>query len=159
MLQPTRLKYRKQHKGRNTGIATRGNTVSFGDFGLKAVGRGRLTARQIEAARRAMTRHIKRGGRIWIRVFPDKPITEKPIQVRMGGGKGNVEYYIAEIQPGKVLYEMDGVNETLVDLLKQQFGLRMQHATGQLGQTSEIKRVRRDIARVKTIISEKGTQS
>ena len=86
MLQPTRLKYRKQHKGRNTGIATRGNTVSFGDFGLKAVGRGRLTARQIEAARRAMTRHIKRGGRIWIRVFPDKPITEKPIQVRMGGG-------------------------------------------------------------------------
>ena len=106
MLQPTRLKYRKQHKGRNTGIATRGNTVSFGDFGLKAVGRGRLTARQIEAARRAMTRHIKRGGRIWIRVFPDKPITEKPIQVRMGGGKGNVEYYIAEIQPGKVLYEL-----------------------------------------------------
>ena len=102
MLQPTRLKYRKQHKGRNTGIATRGNVVS-----------GRLTARQIEAARRAMTRHIKRGGRIWIRVFPDKPITEKPIQVRMGGGKGNVEYYIAEIQPGKVLYEMDGVNEVL----------------------------------------------
>ncbi|EMT2707968.1 50S ribosomal protein L16, partial [Neisseria gonorrhoeae] len=92
MLQPTRLKYRKQQKGRNTGIATRGNKVSFGEFGLKAVGRGRLTARQIEAARRAMTRHIKRGGRIWIRVFPDKPITEKPIQVRMGGGKGNVEY-------------------------------------------------------------------
>ena len=92
MLQPTRLKYRKQQKGRNTGIATRGNKVSFGEFGLKAVGRGRLTARQIEAARRTMTRHIKRGGRIWIRVFPDKPITEKPIQVRMGGGKGNVEY-------------------------------------------------------------------
>ena len=87
MLQPTRMKYRKQHKGRNTGIATRGNKVSFGEFGLKAVGRGRLTARQIEAARRTMTRHIKRGGRIWIRVFPDKPITEKPIQVRMGGGK------------------------------------------------------------------------
>ena len=113
MLQPTRLKYRKQHKGRNTGLATRGNTVSFGDFGLKAVGRGRLTARQIESARRAMTRHIKRGGRIWIRVFPDKPITEKQIQVRMGGGKGSVEYYVAEIQPGKILYEMDGVSETL----------------------------------------------
>ncbi|HFC6189949.1 TPA: 50S ribosomal protein L16 [Neisseria meningitidis] len=113
MLQPTRLKYRKQQKGRNTGIATRGNKVSFGEFGLKAVGRGRLTARQIEAARRAMTRHVKRGGRIWIRVFPDKPITEKPIQVRMGGGKGNVEYYIAEIKPGKVLYEMDGVPEEL----------------------------------------------
>lgn len=113
MLQPIRMKYRKQHKGRNTGIATCGNVVNFGDFGLKAVGRGRLTARQIEAARRAMTRHIKRGGRIWIRVFPDKPITEKPIQVRMGGGKGSVEYYVAEIKPGKVLYEMDGVAEPL----------------------------------------------
>ena len=113
MLQPTRLKYRKQHKGRNTGLAMRGNAVSFGDFALKAVGRGRLTARQIEAARRAMTRHIKRGGRIWIRVFPDKPITEKPIRVRMGGGKGSVEYYVAEIKPGKILYEMDGVAESL----------------------------------------------
>ncbi|MCL6264040.1 MULTISPECIES: 50S ribosomal protein L16 [Craterilacuibacter] len=113
MLQPTRLKYRKQHKGRNTGIATRGNKVSFGDFGLKAVGRGRLTARQIEAARRAMTRHIKRGGRIWIRVFPDKPITSKPAEVRMGNGKGSPEFYVAEIQPGKMLYEMDGVAEEL----------------------------------------------
>lgn len=113
MLQPTRLKYRKQHKGRNTGIATRGNKVSFGEFGLKAVGRGRLTARQIEAARRTMTRHIKRGGRIWIRVFPDKPITAKPAEVRMGGGKGSPEYYVAEIQPGKILYEMDGVPEAL----------------------------------------------
>lgn len=113
MLQPTRLKYRKQHKGRNTGVATRGNKVSFGEFGLKAVGRGRLTARQIEAARRTMTRHIKRGGRIWIRVFPDKPITSKPAEVRMGGGKGSPEYYVAEIQPGKMLYEMDGVPEAL----------------------------------------------
>ena len=113
MLQPTRLKYRKQHKGRNTGIATRGNKVSFGEFGLKAVGRGRLTTRQIEAARRTMTRHIKRGGRIWIRVFPDKPITSKPAEVRMGGGKGSPEYYVAEIQPGKMLYEMDGVPEVL----------------------------------------------
>ena len=113
MLQPTRLKYRKQHKGRNTGVATRGNKVSFGDFGLKATGRGRLTARQIEAARRAMTRHIKRGGRIWIRVFPDKPITEKPAEVRMGGGKGSPEYWVAEIQSGKMLYEMDGVSEEL----------------------------------------------
>ena len=113
MLQPVRMKYRKQHKGRNTGVATNGYDVSFGNFGLKAIGRGRLTARQIEAARRAMTRHIKRGGRIWIRVFPDKPITEKLIQVRMGGGKGSVEYYVAEIKPGKVLYEMDGVSESL----------------------------------------------
>lgn len=113
MLQPARQKYRKQHKGRNKGIATRGASVSFGDFGLKAVGRGRITARQIEAARRAMTRHIKRGGRIWIRIFPDKPISQKPAEVRMGNGKGSPEYYVAEIQPGKVLYEMDGVDISL----------------------------------------------
>ncbi|MBE0705231.1 MAG: 50S ribosomal protein L16 [Afipia sp.] len=113
MLQPARRKYRKEQKGRNKGIATRGTSVSFGEFGLKATGRGRLTARQIEAARRAMTRHIKRGGRVWIRIFPDKPISKKPAEVRMGNGKGNVEYYVAEIQPGKVLYEMDGVNEVL----------------------------------------------
>ena len=113
MLQPARRKYRKEQKGRNKGIATRGTSVSFGDFGLKATGRGRLTARQIEAARRAMTRHIKRGGRVWIRIFPDKPISKKPAEVRMGNGKGNPEYYVAEIQPGKVLYEMDGVDEAL----------------------------------------------
>ena len=113
MLQPNRLKYRKVQKGRNTGIATRGTKVSFGEFGLKAVVRGRLTSRQIEAARRAMTRHIKRGGRIWIRIFPDKPISKKPAEVRMGGGKGSPEYFVAEIQPGKILYEMDGVNEEL----------------------------------------------
>jgi large subunit ribosomal protein L16 len=113
MLQPSRRKYRKEQKGRNKGIATRGTNVSFGEYGLKAIGRGRLTARQIEAARRAMTRHIKRGGRIWIRIFPDKPISQKPAEVRMGNGKGNPEYYVAEIQPGKVLYEMDGVEETL----------------------------------------------
>lgn len=113
MLQPARRKYRKEQKGRNTGLASRGATVAFGEFGLKSTDRGRLTARQIEAARRAMTRHIKRGGRIWIRVFPDKPISKKPAEVRMGNGKGNPEYYVAEIQPGKVLYEMDGVNETL----------------------------------------------
>jgi len=113
MLQPNRLKYRKVQKGRNTGIATRGTKVSFGEFGLKSVERGRLTSRQIEAARRAMTRHIKRGGRIWIRVFPDKPISKKPAEVRMGGGKGSPEYFVAEIRPGNVLYEMDGVNESL----------------------------------------------
>jgi large subunit ribosomal protein L16 len=113
MLQPTRLKYRKQQKGRNTGIATRGNSVAFGEFGLKATSRGRLTARQIESARRAITRHIKRGGRVWIRVFPDKPISKKPAEVRMGNGKGNPEYYVAEIQPGKVLYELNGVGEEI----------------------------------------------
>jgi large subunit ribosomal protein L16 len=113
MLQPTRTKFRKQMKGRNRGLAQRGSKVSFGDFGLKATGRGRLTARQIEAARRAMTRHVKRGGKIWIRVFPDKPITAKPLEVRMGSGKGGVEYWVAQIRPGKVLYEMDGVSEEL----------------------------------------------
>ena len=113
MLQPARRKFRKEQKGRNTGIATTGNTVAFGDFGLKSTDRGRLTARQIEAARRAISRHVKRGGRIWIRVFPDKPISTKPAEVRMGNGKGNPEYYVAEIQPGKVLYEMDGVDEAL----------------------------------------------
>ena len=113
MLQPARLKYRKHQKARNTGIATRGVAVSFGEFGLKSVGRGRLTAREIEAAGRAMTRHIKRGGRVWTRVFPDKPISKKPAEVRMGNGKGSPEYYVAEIQPGKVLFEMDGVGEVL----------------------------------------------
>jgi large subunit ribosomal protein L16 len=113
MLQPARTKYRKQQKGRNRGIATRGNKVSFGDYGLKATTRGRLTARQIEAARRAMTRHVKRGGRIFIRIFPDKPVSQKPAEVRMGNGKGNPEYFVAEIQPGKVLYEMDGVDEAM----------------------------------------------
>lgn len=113
MLQPARQKFRKQQKGRNKGIATTGNKVSFGEFGLKAVGRGRLTARQIEAARRVMTRHIKRGGRVWIRIFPDKPISSKPAEVRMGNGKGSPEYFVAEIQPGKMLYEMDGVSEEL----------------------------------------------
>jgi large subunit ribosomal protein L16 len=113
MLQPARTKYRKQQKGRNTGIATRGHKVSFGEYGLKAIGRGRLTARQLEAARRTLSRHIKRGGRIWIRVFPDKPISRKPAEVRMGNGKGNPEYFVCEIMPGKIIYEMDGVDEVL----------------------------------------------
>ena len=200
MLQPSRRKYRKEQKGRNKGLATRGAKVSFGEYGLKAVGRGRLTARQIESARRAMTRHIKRGGRIWIRVFPDKPISQKPAEVRMGNGKGSPEYWVAEIQPGKVLYEMDGVDETLareafrlaaaklpietvfvvrmvglimnasemrakdagqlnaelIELLKAQFSLRMQIATQQLSNTSQLGKVRKDIARVRTILREKA---
>jgi large subunit ribosomal protein L16 len=101
------------HKGRNRGLAIAGSKVSFGTYGLKSVGRGRMTARQIEAARRAMTRHVKRQGKIWIRVFPDKPITEKPLEVRQGKGKGNVEYWVCQIQPGRVLYEMEGVPEAL----------------------------------------------
>src|SRR3954470_24877236 len=120
MLQPARTKYRKQQKGRNTGVATRGAKVSFGEYGLKATTRGRLTARQLEAARRAMSRHIKRGGRIWIRVFPDKPISSKPAEMRMGNGKGNPEYFVCEIQPGKVIYEMDGVAEAVA---KEAFAL------------------------------------
>ena len=120
MLQPARRKYRKEQKGRNRGIATRGNTVSFGEYGLKAIARGRLTARQIEAARRAMSRAIKRGGRIWIRIFPDKSVSQKPAEVRMGNGKGNPEYFVAEIQPGKIIYEMDGVDAAVA---KEAFAL------------------------------------
>ncbi len=111
MLQPKRTKFRKQQKGRNRGLALVGNRVSFGEYGLKATARGRITARQIEAARRAMTRHVKRGGKIWIRVFPDKPVTKKPLEVRQGKGKGNVEYWVAQVQPGRMLYEMEGVEE------------------------------------------------
>jgi large subunit ribosomal protein L16 len=113
MLQPKRTKFRKQHKGRNRGLAIAGSTVSFGEYGLKSTGRGRITARQIEAARRAITRHVKRGGKIWIRVFPDKPITKKPLEVRQGKGKGNVEYWVAQIQPGRMLYEIEGISEEL----------------------------------------------
>ncbi len=113
MLQPKRTKFRKQFKGRNRGLATRGSKVSFGEFGLKAIGRGRLTARQIEAARRTITRYIKRGGKIWIRAFPDKPITKKPLEVRQGKGKGPVEYWVCQIQPGRMLFEIEGVAEEI----------------------------------------------
>ena len=120
MLQPKRTKYRKQMKGRNRGLALRGSSVSFGEYGLKATDRGRLTARQIEAARRAMTRYIKRGGKIWIRVFPDKPITKKPLEVRQGKGKGYVEYWVCHLQPGRMLYELEGVTE---DVAREAFKL------------------------------------
>ncbi len=113
MLQPKNTKYRKQHKGRNTGLAQRGSDVSFGEYGLKATSRGNLTARQIEAARRCITRTVKRGARVWIRVFPDKPITKKPLEVRMGSGKGGVEFWVCRIKPGMVLYEMEGVDESV----------------------------------------------
>ena len=113
MMQPKRTRYRKQQKGRNRGLATTGNSVSFGEYGMKAVTRGRITARQIEAARRAITRKVRRGAKIWIRIFPDKPITKKPLEVRQGKGKGNVEYWVARVQPGRMLYEMQGVDEAL----------------------------------------------
>ncbi|MFN4262816.1 MAG: 50S ribosomal protein L16 [Thioalkalivibrionaceae bacterium] len=120
MLQPKRTKFRKQFKGKNRGYAKGGAKVSFGEFGLQALDRGRLTARQIEAARRAMVRYIKRGGKIWIRVFPDVPVTKKPLEVRMGKGKGGVEYWVAKVQPGRVLYEMEGVQE---DVAREAFRL------------------------------------
>ncbi len=112
MMQPKRTKFRKQQKGKNRGLAQNGNQVSFGEFGLKSIERGAITARQIEAARRCITRYVKRGGKMWIRIFPDVPITRKPLEVRMGSGKGNVEWWVAKIQPGKMLYELDGVDET-----------------------------------------------
>ena len=113
MLLPKRTKFRKAHKGRNRGLAHTGNKVSFGEFGLQATTRGRMTSRQIEAARRTITRHIKRGGRVWIRVFPDKPISKKPLEVRMGKGKGNPEFWVKEVKPGQMLYELQGVSEEL----------------------------------------------
>jgi large subunit ribosomal protein L16 len=113
MLQPKRTKFRKQHTGRNNGTALRGSSVSFGEYGLKSISRGRMTARQIEAARRAISRHVKRGGKIWIRIFPDKPITKKPLEVRMGKGKGSVEYWVAQIKPGTMLFEIEGVSEEM----------------------------------------------
>ena len=138
MLQPNRTKSRKDQKGRNYGLAQRGAKVSFGQFGLKVTERGRLTARQIEAARRAITRHIKRGGRVWIRVFPDKPISSKPAEVRMGNGKGNPEFWVALVQPGRVIYELDGVDEALAReafrLAAAKLPLKSMFVTRQIGQ-------------------------
>ena len=113
MLQPKRTKYRKQQKGRNRGLATRGNLVSFGDFGLKATTRGRITAREIESGRRAINRYVRRGGKLWIRIFPDKPVSKKPLEVRMGKGKGNPEFWVSVIKPGHMLYEIEGVTEIM----------------------------------------------
>ncbi|MCK5190926.1 MAG: 50S ribosomal protein L16 [Methylococcales bacterium] len=113
MLQPKRTKFRKQQKGRNNGVAVRGSSVSFGEYGLKSTSRGRITARQIEAARRSISRHVKRTGKMWIRIFPDKPITKKPLEVRMGKGKGSVEFWVAQVKPGTMLYEIQGVPEQL----------------------------------------------
>jgi large subunit ribosomal protein L16 len=129
MLQPKRTKYRKQQKGRNRGLALRGSAVSFGDFGLKATGRGQITARQIEAARRAITRFVKRGGKMWIRIFPDKPITKKPLEVRQGKGKGNVEYWVALIQPGRVLFEIEGVTKDVAQRAFQLAAAKLSIAT------------------------------
>ena len=120
MMQPKRTKFRKQQKGKNRGLAFNGNKVSFGEYGLKSTEHGRITARQIEAARRCITRYVRRGGKMWIRIFPDVPVTKKPLEVRMGSGKGNVEYWVAKIQPGKMLYELEGVPE---DVAREAFRL------------------------------------
>lgn len=113
MLQPKRQKYRKQHKGRNNGLAYKGSTISFGSFALKTMEFSRITSRQIESARVALTRHMKREGKVWIRIFPDKPLTSKPAEVRMGKGKGSVDHYVCEVQPGRILFEVEGVSEEL----------------------------------------------
>ena len=136
MLQPKRTKFRKQHKGRNRGLAQSGNMVSFGEYGLKATTRGRITARQIEAARRAINRHVKRGGKMWIRIFPDVPVTNKPLETRHGKGKGNVEYWVAKVQPGTVMYELEGVTE---DLAREAF--RLAAAKLPVGTTFETRKV------------------
>src|ERR687898_170352 len=141
MLQPKRTKYRKAFKGRISGAAKGGFNLDFGAYGLKAMEPDRLTARQIEAARRAITRHMKRAGRVWIRVFPDVPVSKKPAEVRMGSGKGAPEFWAARVKPGRVLFELDGVP--------------VQVARGQLGKTGRVRQVRRDIARIKTVLGEK----
>src|SRR6266550_3888588 len=166
MLIPKRVKYRKMHRGRRQGIATRGATVAFGDYGLQAMEACWMSNRQIEAARRAMTRHVKRGGQIWIRVFPDKSITKKPAETRMGSGKGNPEGWVAVIKPGRVLFEMGGVTPQVAkeaDELgmrlrtarRELYELRFKHAVGQLENSSQISKVRHDLARIMTVLRER----
>ena len=178
MLMPKRVKYRRVHRGRMTGKALRGNSISYGDYAIQALEPCWMTANQIESARRAMTRYIKRGGKIWIKVFPDKPVTKKPAEVRMGSGKGAPEYWVAVVKPGRVLFEMSGVpvdvrkvklmkikeirkmNDSdlqakLKDLKVELFNLRFQLATGQLENPMRIGGIKKDIARVKTIIRER----
>jgi large subunit ribosomal protein L16 len=183
MLSPKRTKYRKAHKGRVHGLAKGGTTLNFGAYGLKAFDPGRITARQIEAARRAITRHIRRSGRVWIRVFPDVPVSTKPAEVRMGSGKGSPEYWICRVKPGRIMFELDGVpadtareafalkpadvraktddelQGDLDQLGKEIFNLRFQRANGQLENTARVRQVRRDIARVKTILGERSRRA
>ena len=166
MLQPKKTKFRKAFKGRIHGTATSGASLSFGQFGLKAMAPERITARQIEAARRALTRHMKRAGRVWIRIFPDVPVSKKPAEVRMGSGKGTPELWVARVKPGRVIFEIDGVTvqtarealslaDAVINLKKERFNLRFQRATGQLENTSRLREARRDIARIKTIAAQK----
>ena len=154
MLMPKRVKHRKQFRGSMAGKAMRGNTISHGEFGIVAMEPCWIRSNQIEAARIAMTRHIKRGGKVWIKIFPDKPVTSKPAETRMGSGKGTLEYWVAVVKPGRVMFEISGVNEELVAAKKELFNLRFQNATNQLDNTSRIKEVRRNIARIQTVIAE-----
>ena len=176
MLMPKRVKRRKQFRGTMKGKALRGNKISYGEFGIVAMEPCWIRSNQIEAARVAMTRYIKRGGKVWIKIFPDKPITAKPAETRMGSGKGTVEYWAAVVKPGRVMFEIAGVpeeiarealrlamhrgksveelNEELVAAKKELFNLRFQNATNQLDNTSRIKEVRKNIARIQTLITE-----
>ena len=155
MLMPKKVKFRKMQKGRMNGKAYRGSEISFGEFGLKAMEPGWITSRQIEAARVAINRHVKRGCKVWIRVFPDKPITKKPAETRMGKGKGNPEYWVAVVKPGRVLYEISGAPE---ELRRELFNLRFQSATGEIENPRRIRQVRRDISRVLTVMTERGRE-
>ena len=168
MLMPKRVKRRKQFRGSMKGKALRGNKITNGEFGLVATEPCWIRSNQIEAARIAMTRYIKRGGKVWIKIFPDKPVTTKPAETRMGSGKGTLEYWVAVVKPGRVMFELAGVpeetarealrlaelNEELVAAKKELFNLRFQNATNQLDNTSRIKEVRRNIARIQTVITE-----
>src|SRR6478736_1490246 len=155
MLSPKRVKFRKRFKGRTKGLATRGNEVSFGHYGLKALEPGWVSNRQIEAARVALTRHIKRGGKVWIRIFPDKPITKKPAETRMGKGKGSPEGWVAVVKPGRVLFELEDVTVRIRELEEERFRLKFRSATEPLEDPLRLRSIRKDIARLKTIASER----
>ena len=154
MLLPKRVKYRRVQRGRLTGKALRGNTISNGEYGLQALEPAWITSNQIEAARIAMTRYIKRGGQVWIKIFPDKPVTAKPAETRMGSGKGSPEYWVAVVKPGRILFEMGGVDEKT-----ELFNLRFQHAVNQLDNPLRLVEVKKDIARVKTVLKEKELET
>src|SRR5918994_585380 len=162
MLVPKKLKYRKPHRGRMRGKAKGGTDVQFGEYGLQALEPAWITNRQIEAARIAMTRKIRRGGKVWINIFPHKPVTKKPAETRMGSGKGSPESYVAVVKPGRVMFEMmdvDELEQRLADTRRELFNLRFQHATGQLENTGQLKEVRKNIARLLTVLTQKRQEN
>src|SRR6266545_1946443 len=160
MLAPKRVKFRKRFKGRTNGMATRGNTVAFGHYGLMSLEPGWISNRQLEAARVALTREMKRGGKVWIRLFPDKPITKKPAETRMGKGKGNPEGWVAVVKPGRVMFEVEGIAEDLARqalavLVEERFRLAFRRGTEAIANPLQFRAMRRDIARIKTILRER----